>query len=189
MDTGGMGMGYSVPKGVTLRQVPGFNGKYVAGSDGHIYCYSDARVNAKKPKPFRLTEAVDAQTGYPSVAIIVNGRKRTKSVHLLVCMAFHGEKPSTVHEVRHLDGTRTNSKPKNLRWGTQAENEADKRRHGTAARGSRHGIAKMNEEAVRILKIAIPAGLWNPIDAAKVFGVDPSVIRSISSGKSWKHVK
>ena len=90
--------------------------------------------------------------------------------------------------MRHLDGIRTNSLPENLCWGTQAENEADKRRHGTAAIGSRHGIAKLNEEAVRILRVAIPQGYWNPVDAAMVFGVDSSVIRAAVSGKSWRHV-
>lgn len=183
-----MGLGLAVPEGVTLKPIPGLNGKYAAGSDGHIYCYSDARVNAKRPKPFCLAEAVGSN-GYPFVSIIEDGRKRNKSVHGLVCAAFHGARPSAIHEVRHADGVRLNSLPGNLSWGTPAENEADKRRHGTVAEGSRHGIAKLNEEAVRILRIAIPQGLWNPVDAAKVFGVDASVIRSAASGKNWKHVK
>lgn len=183
-----MDMGLAIPEGVTTMPIPGHEGKYVAGSDGHIYCYSDARVNAQKPKPFRLSESIGSE-GYPFVSLIERNRKRTKSVHVLVCSAFHGPRPSEVHEVRHADGTRTNSLPENLSWGTPAENEADKRRHGTVAQGTRHGIAKLNEEAVRILRIAIPQGLWNPIDASKVFGVDPSVIRSVVAKKSWKHVE
>jgi hypothetical protein len=183
-----MGVGGPVQPGVELRFVPGFGGKYAAGSDGHIYCYSDARVNARKPRPFRLAEQHNSDD-YPAVQVLHDGRRRTKHVHTLVCLAFHGPKPSPLHEVRHIDGARINSRPENLCWGTQAENEADKRRHGTAARGSRHGIAKLNEEAVRILRVAIPKGLWNPIDAAKVFGVDPSVIRAAVTGKNWGHVE
>jgi len=181
-------VGCGLPPGVELKPVPEFNGKYHAGSDGHIYCFSDAKVNAKRPKPFRLSESNNAND-YPSVAVIYDGRRRTKSVHSLVCLAWNGTKPSPTHEVRHLDGSRTNNVPRNLCWGTQAENEADKRRHGTAAIGSRHGIAKLNEEAVRILRVSIPHGLWNPVDAAKVFGVDPSVIRAVVAGKSWRHVE
>lgn len=183
-----MDMGLAVPEGVTLLPIPGVDGKYAAGSDGSIYCYSDARVNARKPKPFRVAATVGSE-GYPFVAIIEHSRKRSKAVHVLICAAFHGQKPSDIHEVRHGDGSRTNTNPANLSWGTPAENEADKRRHGTVAEGSRHGIAKLNEEAVRILRIAIPQGLWNPTDAAKVFGVDQSVIRAAVSGKNWKHVK
>jgi hypothetical protein len=182
-----MDMGLAVQEGVILKPIPGYDSKYVAGSDGPIYCYSNARVNSKKPKPFRVSESISS-TGYPHIGIFEGGRKRTKTVHVMVCAAFHGSKPSKIHEVRHFDGVRTNSKPSNLLWGTPPENEADKRRHGTVAEGSRHGNAKLNEEAVRILRLAIPQGLWNPVDAAMVFAVDPSVIRSIVSGRSWKHV-
>lgn len=183
-----MDLGLAVPEGVTIKDIPGVGSKYVAGSDGHIYCFSDARVNAKKPWPFRLAEAIGSE-GYPFVTLIENDRKRSKSVHVLVCAAFHGPRPSTTHEVRHIDGSRTNTLPSNLSWGTPAENEADKRRHGTMARGAKHGIAKLSDEAVRILRIAIPNGYWNAVDAAKVFDVDPSVIRAAVAGKSWKHVE
>lgn len=183
-----MGMGIGVPQGVALKPILGLGGKYAAGSDGHIYCYSTAKVNAKKPVPFRVSETVGSE-GYPFVAIIEARRKRTKAVHTLVCLAFHGAKPSRLHETRHLDGSRTNNSPDNLCWRTCVENEQDKRRHGRVAEGSRHGIAKLNEEAVRILRIAIPQGLWNAVDAAKVFSVDPSVIRAAVGGKNWKHVE
>lgn len=177
----------AVPAGETLAPVPGAGDAYLACSDGHIYCVSNARVNARKPTPFRMAESIST-AGYPFVSLRIQGKRKSASVHGLVCRAFHGEKPTPRHEVRHLDGTRTNSRPENLSWGTPAENEADKRRRGTAAIGERHGIAKLNDEAVRILRASIPRGLWNPVDAAAVFGVDPSVIRAAVSGKNWSHV-
>lgn len=182
-----VGLDLGVPEGVTLAPIPNIDERYAAGSDGNIYCYSNARVNAKMPRPFRLqTFLWDGP--YPLVSVVVDGKRRCKSVHSLVCRAYHGVKPSPIHEVRHLDGVPTNSQPDNLCWGTPAENEADKRRHGTVAEGERQGIAKLTDEAVRILRASIPRGLWNPIDAAKVFGVDPSVIRCAVRGESWKHV-
>lgn len=177
----------AAPRGVNLIPIIGLENKYSAGSDGHIYCYSNARVNNRKPKPFRLSEYLSSER-YPCITFVINGRRCNKYVHILICEAFHGERPTPTHEVRHLDGTRNNNLPENLRWGTPAENEADKRRHGRVAEGSRQGVAKLNEEAIRILRIAIPQGLWNPIDAAKVFGVHPSTIRTAVNGKSWKHV-
>lgn len=182
-------VGLELPDGVELRPIPGLDSDlYQAGSDGHIYCFSRARVNRRKPFPFRLFEFIGSN-GYPHVSCRRAGVPRSIAVHSLVCRAFHGQRPSDTHEVRHIDGSKTNNSPSNLAWGTSAENEADKRRHGTAAIGSKHGIAKLNEEAVRILRIAIPQGLWNPSDAAKVFNVDPSVIRAAVSGKNWRHVE
>lgn len=42
-------------------------------------------------------------------------------LHQLICRAFHGPpKPGQV--VLHKDNDRTNNRPSNLKWGTQAEN-------------------------------------------------------------------
>ena len=177
-----------IPNGVITKIVPGYDGKYVAGSNGKIYCHSDAKVNARKPKPFEVAEGVGSK-GYPFVATIIDGKRKTKPVHRLVCSAFHGEPPNEKSVVRHLDGDKTNNDPCNLAWGTYAQNEADKRRHGRTACGERHGQVKLTDEAVRIIRASVPVGLWNASDAAKVFGVDPSTIRRVAAGKrDWKHL-
>lgn len=183
-----LGMGLGVPSGVITKEIPNTDGLYVAGSDGHVYCYSESRVNSKKPKPFRLSESIGSN-GYPFVSIVINGRRKTKAVHTLVCTAFHGLRPSDIYETRHMDGNKCNSAPGNLLWGTPGENEADKRRHGRVAKGQRHGQAKLTDEAVRILRASIPIGLWNAADAARVFGVDPSVIKNAVRGVTWRHVQ
>ena len=177
-----------IPDGVLVLPIPGLTAKYWAGSDGHLYCYSNHRTHRKKPYPFRLKPSIGSE-GYPMIAIIEGGKRRTRNVHTLICLAFHGPKPTPTHETRHLNGNKADTTPGNLAWGTPAQNEADKRRHGRTAMGSTHGIAKLNEEAVRILRVAIPQGLWNPVDAAKVFDVDPSVIRAAVTGKNWRQVE
>lgn len=181
-----LGLGSGVPFGVELKEVQGYDGKYWAGSDGHIYCYSDARVNAKKPRPFRMLETIGSE-GYPFVAFIFEGRRVTKPVHRLVCEAFHGPPPLGA-VVRHLDGGRATNCPANLAWGSYADNEADKRRHGRVAKGCKHGAVKLTEEGVRIIRASVPFGLWNAKDAAAVFGVDAGTIRNIANGKGWHGV-
>src|SRR5260221_14355915 len=39
-----------------------------------------------------------------------------RKVHILVCNAFHGPKPSPDHEVAHGDGDSMNNRSGNLRW-------------------------------------------------------------------------
>ena len=63
---------------------------------------------------------------------IVNGYKRTSTriagqtvafnVHMLVCAAYHGPRPSDGHQCNHKDGDKLNNHPDNLEWVTQAEN-------------------------------------------------------------------
>ena len=185
MDERLLGVGGGVPKGVVLKAVGWSNGKYAAGSDGHIYCYSDAKVNARKPKPFRLFETARPD-GYNSVGVSRNGRRRTLAVHVMVCEAFYGPR-QVGHCVRHLDGQKTLNIPENLAWGTFAQNEADKRRHGRASFGENHGGAKLTDEGVRIIRASIPFGLWNARDAAVVFGVSESRVRAIARGIGWAH--
>lgn len=171
-----------------LKQIPNIPIVYAAGSDGKIYSYSNARTNAKKKKPFPLAQVKNGNQYY-LVTICLGMKKRSYCAHTLICSAFHGAKPFKAACVRHLDGNRLNNKPENLQWGTYAQNEADKRRHGRTACGEKQGCAKLTEEAVRMLRIAIPRGLWNYVDAAKVFGVEPSTIRQAVIRKTWLHIE
>jgi len=170
------------------KEIRGTCEKYCAGQDGEIYCYSKARNNAKKPYPFALLKGVGSN-GYYFVSIVLDGIRKSKRVHSLVCRAWNGRKPQGKICVRHLDGDKLNNKPKNLRWGTYYQNEADKRKHGRTAIGEKQGSAKLTDEAVRILRKAIPLGLWNEDDAGKLFNITPIRIRDIVRGRDWKHIK
>ena len=48
--------------------------------------------------------------------------KRDIKVHVLICLAFHGARPSEMHEVDHIDNVRSNNVYTNLTWITRAEN-------------------------------------------------------------------
>lgn len=76
--------------------------------------------------------------GYPSVRLTIDGKRRRSPVHRLVAQTFLGPRPSSAHEVRHLDGDRTNNAVENLAWGTRQQNAADRERHGRTSRGQRH---------------------------------------------------
>src|SRR5438105_702836 len=104
-------------------------------SNGDIY---DARGKL-------LWESRDKR-GYRKVTVqLAPGKWKLFAVHVLVCEEFHGPKPTPLHEVRHLDGNPGNNSAANLCWGTKAENEADKLRHGT-------GPSRLTEEQVREIR-------------------------------------
>jgi hypothetical protein len=74
--------------------------------------------------------------------------------------------------------------PAHLREGTHLENMADRARDGTAARGSRHGRAKVTEAAVR----AIRADTRSHTAVAQEWGVSAVTIGHIRSGRTWSHL-
>lgn len=118
----------------TARPIPGYPG-YVVSESGVVY-------SLPKRRHFSTT-IILRQTknphGYFTVAITGNGKNTTVAVHRLVALAFYGPPPTPEHEVRHLDGSRDNNHFDNLRWGTVAENAADKVRHGRHNHGPSHG--------------------------------------------------
>lgn len=101
-------------------------GQYEVTSDGRIFSIG---TNWRGYGRREMRQQLNA-SGYPSVRIIQDGKRKRLAVHRLVALAFHGSEPSPKHEVRHLDGNPQNNHKDNLMWGTKSENAKDRSRHG-----------------------------------------------------------
>ena len=163
------------------RPCPGHEGVYEVSSLGRV------RRIGRSP----LKQAMGTN-GYLFVSPCTNGKKRPTHVHTLVCRAFHGEPREylyalgrkKVQEVRHLDGDRHNNRAQNLRWGTRHQNVEDRHAHGMTVRGSRHGMAKLSERDIPLIRS-------DPRSAEAVgadFGVSGSMVLHIRNRRNWKHV-
>lgn len=100
---------------------------YAADECGNIWSVA-SNWRGYGARPMRPSRDSD---GYFRIRVLIDGRRTNKPVHRLVCEAFHGEPPQGA-VVRHLDGTKNNNAPSNLRWGTVAENAQDSVRHGVS---------------------------------------------------------
>lgn len=122
--------------------------------------------------------------GYLALQLKIDGRMRGKLVHVLVCDAFKGPKPSDKHEVAHWDGIRTNNHCKNLRWATRKENMADAKRMGRTFPGESHRCAKLKEfQVLDILKDKRS----NDIVGLE-YNVSRHTINNIRKGRVWRHL-
>lgn len=114
-------------------------------------------------------------------------RRRILYLHRLVAAAFLGPCPDG-QEVLHGDGNPANNRLDNLSYGTRTNNAADQLRHGTRPIGSRHGIAKLNEEKVRdVLELLAQNVPLSQI--AQRFGVCYDTILNIKRRLTWRHVE
>lgn len=153
---------------------------YLAGSDGCIY----RRIQSRRSRhyPLKRVGFIGAY-GYmrfsPAMRVHV-------SVHIAVCLAFHGSPPSDGCVVRHLNGDKRDNRPVNLQWGTIKENAADSVSHGTH-RGSNNGRSKLTETDAKEIKRAIRNGVPRLV-IAKGHGVSVSTVAMIAQGRTWKHV-
>ena len=116
------------------------------------------------------------------------GAQRKAGVHVLVCEAFHGPRPSPLHEVAHEDGDSTNNAADNLRWALHQSNVDDQRRHGTlhppCLRGEAHGRAKLTAETVARLR-GRKFHYGEVVELAARHGVSASTIHRAASGRTW----
>lgn len=76
----------------------------------------------------KTRKAAPGKIAYRDVVLCSDGNPHSETVHKLVALAFHGERPTPLHEVAHGNGDPSNNRPDNVRWATSAENKADSRR-------------------------------------------------------------
>ncbi len=122
----------------TLRPTP--YDSYLVDADGAVWSDTNWRGYGRR----KLTPSLNGH-GYPVVRLLIGDSYKKKPVHTLVCEAFHGPRPSRKHQVRHLNGLRTDPRSANLSWGTPAENARDRQLHGTekAAENGRKSAGKL----------------------------------------------
>ena len=106
-----------------LKEIEGYNGKYLADSDGHIVSVNyRCRKNSGVSKVLKTQKSID---GYESVCLYYDGKKKRKKVHRLIAETFlENDDPQNKTQVDHIipiseGGT---NKLSNLRWCTPKQN-------------------------------------------------------------------
>ena len=175
------------------KAVSGYEGAYEVSDSGRVKSLSGGHRQARVLSP-GLPKA-----GYRAVMLHKDGKRVRRAVHVLVGLAFLPLKPTSRHEIRHLDGNRDNNRADNLKWGTGGDNAKDREVHGRTARGVRHGMygvalagqangyAKLTDNQVR--EIRRLAGSMSQRAIARKFGVHQGSVWKIIHRKSWAHVE
>ncbi len=145
------------------------------------------RVGAKKGARVGMILKPVIKRGYHQITLIGVGKKRYCGVHRLVCLAFNGNPPIEKPLATHRDGSRNNNVPSNLRWGSRKDNAQDCINHGRKPIGSKAGGAKLNEDAVAIIRGISRCTRKIREALAERYGVSPETVRS-ARFKGWFHV-
>lgn len=107
------------------KPIVGYERRYEVSSRGRV------RSSARGPGRSERVRSLSADRyGYLTVGLSRDGKQTTHRVHVLVAVAFHGERPAGL-QARHLNGNQTDNRADNLAWGTRVENARDKIAHGT----------------------------------------------------------
>jgi hypothetical protein len=154
--------------------------------DGDAFAWAKAHADFKGDECLRWPFGISLR-GYGNF-FSANGE--IYSPHRYMCELAHGKPPTPKHDAAHNCGKGHLGcvNPRHLEWKTSKENAADKLVHGTRARGSRHGMAKLTEANVKCIRRLLKTGLLTKVSIAKRFNVTPEAINRIVREKIWRHV-
>ncbi len=160
---------------VQFLPAPGWEG-YRVGSDGSVWsCRATGCARALSEHWTRIEGTIHVK-GYRYVTLSHPDKKSvSRKVASLVLTAFVGPRPEN-KQCRHLDGNSLNDRLDNLCWGTALENGADKRRHGTIARGIRQEI-KLTDRVVS--EILAAKGKESALLVAARYGVSKDYVNQL----------
>lgn len=165
------------------RMIPDYPG-YEVTESGEVRSWLKSGPGSAgnyREEPIVKTAKPD-KDGYLRVSIkVAPGKYRRIGVHRLVAKAFL---PDTRFEgglVLHNDGNPANNHVSNLRWGTQAENMADRGIHGTFTNAHSPETIK---EIRRLYKMG-----FEQREIARVFKTSQSYIHDVVNYKRRKDVK
>lgn len=125
--------------------------------------------------------ASKTSSGYGKIFVV----GRLRAAHRVSYELRHGPIQDGMHVLHRCDNPSCIN-PDHLFLGTDADNAADKVAKGRQPRGSWHYKAKISEDDVLAI---LSAKNEAPKNLAMQFGVSPSTISLIRSGKIWSHVR
>ena len=176
---------------LVVRDLPGFSG-YRVSADGRVFSLPrvvTGRNGQRYTVPGReLKQTDNGKALQVDVGSKADGSDVKMNVGAALLRAFIGPPPTDRHECCHENGDYRDNRLFNIRWGTRAENAADRDRHGTTARGERSGTAKLTGDAVREIRRRVAAGETQTAVTAD-FGVSVAQVCRIVNRKAWRHVK
>lgn len=174
--------------------IPGTNGQYEVSNDGEIKRIKGRVANSKKG--FRnvggnVLSQKTKSNGYKEVNLYIDAQvSKMMYVHRAVASAFIGEIPAG-KGVNHKDGNKANNSVDNLEIVSYSENT----KHGIdnglikppSFLGSKHGMAKTNEETVLEIRLLYSQGK-TPTELSAMYKKPFSTICKICYRNTWKHI-
>jgi hypothetical protein len=146
-----------------------------------------ANVDVRGPDDCWPWTGTPTAKGYGQISVGPRGTARSVRAHRMAYERVHGAIPPGL-DVCHTCDNPPCCNPRHLFAGTKAENQADKRRKGRAAKGEdNRGGGKLTEDDVRAIRIMLDSATKAAIAAR--FGVTRQQIDHIASGRQWTHVR
>ena len=136
------------------RDVVGYEGRYQVSSMGRVKSL-ERKVRhwrgGERIQKERILKPSNDRRGYLLVSLCDGEKRKTFSVHRLVCQAFH-ENPDNKPEVNHINENASDNRACNLEWCTRVENVNHGTRTERAAKTQSKPVAQYAQDG-ELIKI------------------------------------
>ena len=174
------------------RDVVGYEGRYQVSSMGRVKSL-ERKVRhwrgGERIQKERILKPSNDRRGYLLVSLCDGEKRKTFSVHRLVCQAFH-ENPDNKPQVNHINEIKTDNRACNLEWCTckQNVNHGTRTERSAKSRSKPVGQYTLDGELVKIWQ--------SPCEAGKQIGLSDSHVSKAANGKLktaygciWRYVE
>lgn len=173
------------------KPIPNFS-RYEASDKGRL-----RSTNYKNSGKTKVLKPALANDGYLKTMLLNDdGKYRSWTVHLFICLTFLGEKPKG-YEVNHMDGNKTNNSINNLEYVTRSENIKHAYNYGliTPKVGASNGNSKLTEDDIIAIREHAKKNSprYGRDKLADKYGVSSAYIKEIVNGRktrrsTWSHI-
>ena len=134
--------------------------------------------------------AGDNGEGYGTIRAKNDSGKRIMALaHRLSWEFHHGVIPEGLLVLHHCDNPSC-VRPDHLFLGTKKDNAVDRDSKGRriALRGARHGLSKLNDEAIKVIRHLYSDGVKTRAKLAKSYMVSWGTVDAVVNNKTWLHI-
>lgn len=166
------------------KDIPGYEGLYQVSTLGRVKSLG-RKIVRNNGRVFTIKEKIlkdrIGSSKRPYVALFKDKKRKDIMVHILVALAFIGERPKN-YQVLHKDGNILNNKLENLSYDTRQQNAIDFYRYGQNGSNGKLSI----DDVVKIRKL-YKTGDYLQRELSELFGVSSNQISRIVNQKrySW----
>ena len=172
------------------KPVVGFEDYYEVSDSGEVRSFDrlcNGRSGSTPLRKGRVLKQMTAPNGYKKVSLTKPGTRIQRNIHVLVCEAFIGPRPTGFH-ILHGDGDQNNNSLENLRYGSVSENQEDKKRHGTFLTGETYPSSLVTDETALEIRRFLDENSLPHREVSEMFDTTISVVRNIRYGRTYKHL-
>lgn len=167
-----------------LRDIPGYEGRYAASSDGLVFS-----LNYKRTGCIKELKGGKSPDGYRYLTLRLDGRNITFRRSHLILEAFGFPRPSGA-EVDHQNNIRDDDRLINLSWTTHLENvRRIWRQNRRTMRGTKNTRVFLTEEKVREIRRDYAQGKGSYSQIATTHGLRKGHVADIVTNRIWSHLE